>query len=255
MILRKVPATAWTKDLDDKMNQWLSQYIYWLETSPLAIEEKESTNNHGSFYFNQIGALKILVGDNNGAVSVLGEYFNGIYKNQINASGEQPLEAARTRPYHYRAYNLAAMITNARLAEYAGWDVYQQTSSSGGTIQKALDFAMTTDPKDEAAAELFPNVAAVGAIYGDNSGNYASFLSRVEQAYPAEPYFLWNQPLSDSGWVAQNPNFGDTGSNTTTNGNGTSSDGSTNVNGGGTSVVAGTISLATLSILAAWLLV
>ena len=43
LILRKVPASAWTKDLDDKMNQWLSQYINWLETSSLAIGEKEST--------------------------------------------------------------------------------------------------------------------------------------------------------------------------------------------------------------------
>ena len=67
-------------------------------------------SNHGSFYFNQIAALKILVGNNSGALDVLGEYFDGIYKNQIDANGEQPLEAERTRPYHYRAYNLAAMI-------------------------------------------------------------------------------------------------------------------------------------------------
>jgi len=69
-------------------------------------------SNHGSFYFNQIAALKIVVGNNTGAVEVLGEYFDGIYKNQINADGEQPLEAERTRPYHYRAYNLAAMLVS-----------------------------------------------------------------------------------------------------------------------------------------------
>ena len=43
MILRKVPASAWTKDLDDKMNQWLLQYVNWLENNPLAAEEKAST--------------------------------------------------------------------------------------------------------------------------------------------------------------------------------------------------------------------
>ena len=72
-------------------------------------------SNHGSFYFNQIAALKIVVGNNSGAVDVLGEYFDGIYKNQINADGEQPLEAERTRPYHYRAYNLAAMLVSPTL--------------------------------------------------------------------------------------------------------------------------------------------
>ena len=42
MILRKAVASAWTKDLDDKMNKWLSKYIDWLERSPLALEEKAS---------------------------------------------------------------------------------------------------------------------------------------------------------------------------------------------------------------------
>lgn len=76
------------------------------------IDHVSRFSNHGSFYFNQIAALKILVGNNTGALESLGEYFNGIYKNQINADGEQPLEAERTRPYHYRTYNLAAMIVS-----------------------------------------------------------------------------------------------------------------------------------------------
>lgn len=40
LILRKASAGAWTNDLNDKMNQWLSQYINWLETNPLALGEK-----------------------------------------------------------------------------------------------------------------------------------------------------------------------------------------------------------------------
>lgn len=75
-------------------------------------------------------------------------------------------------------------------------------------------------------------------------------------AYPAEPYFLWNQPLSDNGWVSLNPDFGGTSNNTNVNnnGNGSSSGGSTGDGNGSAKVLAGTISLATLSTLAAWLL-
>ncbi|KAF9648312.1 chondroitin AC/alginate lyase [Thelephora ganbajun] len=261
MILRKAAASAWTKDLDGKMNQWLSQYINWLEHNPLALEEKAAANNHGSFYFNQVAALKILAGDNSGALNILGEYFDGIYKDQINADGEQPLEAERTRPYHYRTYNLAAMITNARLAKYAGWDVYQHTSNSGGTIQKALDFAMNTGPGKEVARDLYPNVAAVGAIYGDTNRKYSRFLARGDEAYPAKPYFLWNQPLSDNGWVSRNPNYGvstvfsnNTATKNGNSGNGSSSGGSTKNNNGSVKVVAGTIALATFSVFAAWFL-
>jgi len=111
---------------------------------------------------------------------------------------------------------------------------------------------MNTNPGTEAANELYPNVAAVGAIYGDTNGNYVGFLSRVNEAYPADPYFLWNQPLSDNGWVSSNPGYGVPTNNNS--GNGTSSGGSTNDNSGDTNVVAGTISLATLFTFVAWFL-
>lgn len=54
----------------------------------------------------------MLVGDNAGAISVLSEYFTGEFKDQVAASGEQPFEAVRTRPYHYRCFNLEAMIVS-----------------------------------------------------------------------------------------------------------------------------------------------
>jgi len=43
LILRKATASAWTSDLNDKMNQWLLKYIDWLEHNTLALEEKAST--------------------------------------------------------------------------------------------------------------------------------------------------------------------------------------------------------------------
>lgn len=52
------------------------------------------------------------MGDKDGAAAAISEFFKGIYLKQIVKSGEQPFEAARTRPYHYRAYNLAAMIVS-----------------------------------------------------------------------------------------------------------------------------------------------
>ena len=47
------------------------------------------TSNHGTFYFNQLAALKILVNDLPGAKVVTNAYFDTIYKAQIIASGEQ----------------------------------------------------------------------------------------------------------------------------------------------------------------------
>ena len=123
---------------------------------------------------------------------------------------------------------------------------------------------MNIRPGEDVTDELNPNVAAAGAIYGDTDGKYASFLAHTDEAYPAEPYFLWNQPLSDGGWVSRNPNYGGSAASDSNNkakngtsgsgSNGNGSSGSTKGDKGSAKVIAGTISLAALSVFAAWLL-
>ncbi|KAH9168059.1 chondroitin AC/alginate lyase [Lactarius sanguifluus] len=213
LVLRLGKAPEWTDTIDSGLVNWTTTYIGWLTSNKIALEEAAATNNHGSYYYNQLASLQILVNDLAGANATLHKYFSTLYQNQVDASGEQnklhslltrttqPLEAARTRPYHYRSYNLAAMITNARLATYVGFNAWNLTTSAGGSIKAALDFTMTVSPKDELASELFPSVAAGAAVYGDPQGTYAAFLSRSEEDYPTEPWFFWDQPLSDSGWV------------------------------------------------------
>lgn len=46
-------------------------------------------SNHGSFYYNQLAALQVLVSDKANASKTLHEYFTGIYVNQIAANGDQ----------------------------------------------------------------------------------------------------------------------------------------------------------------------
>jgi hypothetical protein len=58
---------------------------------------------------------------------------------------------------------------------------------------------MTIPPLKEAAGELYPNVADVAAKYGDPNGTYAAFLFQKQPTYAQNPYFLWDQPFSDSG--------------------------------------------------------
>jgi len=205
LILRMGNSSAWTSDLDTQMKNWTTQYISWLQTNTLALQEAAATNNHGSYYYNQLSALQILVGDTTGATNSTNTYFGAQYMGQIDANGEQPLEAVRTRPYHYRCYNLAAMITNARLGDYLGLDSFwNKTTTKGGTIKAALDFTMTVQPGNETASELYPNIAAVASTY-DNNDTYASFLALKDPLYPAQGYFYWDQPFSDSNLAAATP--------------------------------------------------
>ena len=52
------------------------------------------------------------VGDVQGARATLQGYFSNQYQDQVASSGEQPFEAVRTRPFHYRCFNLEAMIVS-----------------------------------------------------------------------------------------------------------------------------------------------
>ncbi|CAA7263300.1 unnamed protein product [Cyclocybe aegerita] len=203
LLLRKGGSTVWTSELDSQMIAWAREYIQWMETAEISIEEREAENNHGTFFYNQLAALKILVDDLPGAKEVTTAYFNTQYLYQIEASGEQPLEAARTRPYHYRAYNLAATITNARLDQFASknTDAFHKRTNAGSTIQTALDFAMTISATDSSetryAAELYPNIAAVASVYGDPEGKYLAFLKKSYPSFMSEPFILWNQPWAE----------------------------------------------------------
>lgn len=58
-------------------------------------------------------AAKIYQGLNQEAIAVLLHFFKREFADQIAASGEQPFEAIRTRPYHYRCFNLEALIVSS----------------------------------------------------------------------------------------------------------------------------------------------
>ncbi|KAI0827307.1 chondroitin AC/alginate lyase [Trametes gibbosa] len=254
LILREGKAAEWTSDIDAALTNWTNSYIGWLTNAQIALEEEAADNNHGTFYYNQLAALQILVGDKDGAKKTLEKYFTTQYTWQIAANGDQvrtpPLETARTRPYHYRAYNLAAMITNAKLGAYVGYDVWNLTTSNGTTIKSALDYAITLSAGKEAAAELWPNVVAVGAVYGDAQGAYAKYmLANAGRTYPEDAQFLWNQPFSDSGLVkaATTSTVGGNKSGSSGESGGDGADnGAMGVRGGawGVVVVAGVASLA-----------
>jgi hypothetical protein len=43
LILRGANSPDWTSDFETQMNNWTTQYITWLQTSPIALEEAAAT--------------------------------------------------------------------------------------------------------------------------------------------------------------------------------------------------------------------
>ncbi|KAG8714704.1 hypothetical protein FRC09_017342 [Ceratobasidium sp. 395] len=208
LTLRKGQAAEWTQVLDDGLNAWVKQYITWLTTDKMALEEKAATNNHGTYYFNQLAALQLLVGDIDGCKATIEEFFTGIYQGQIAANGDQPLESDRTRPYHYRAYNLMGVLINAKIGHYIGiTDAFNRTSKSGAGIVQACDYAMGIPPtgEEDYTLELFPPLAMVASVFGDPDGKYAAWLKSKDVTYPSNAWYMLSSGLSDSGLVQPSP--------------------------------------------------
>lgn len=75
-------------------------------------------SNHATFFYAQLAAVKLLADDEAGAQDALNRYFDNQFMDHIAASGEQPFEAVRANPYHYRCFNLEAMIVSGNVMVY-----------------------------------------------------------------------------------------------------------------------------------------
>lgn len=194
--LRLGHAAGWTQEVDDGFKTWLTSYLSWLKNSTMGIAERELGNNHGTFYINQEAAIHVILQDTPAAIAALDSFFSGVFKGQIDASGEQPLEAKRADPVHYRAYNLAALITNGQIADYLNHTIWNRTTKAGGTIQKATDWAMEqsqyaykSNETPTAVGELDQIVARMATVFGDPSGKYKAWLKGVS---PSEAFLFWD---------------------------------------------------------------
>ncbi len=166
----------------------------------------DRSSNHGTYYLNQLCSLYILLNDSTSAISQLEAFYNSTFLAQIAANGDQPLESSRTRPYHYRAYNLAALVVNAQIGDYfglspSGWN---RTTSSGATILDAVTYAIAqnADSEPSSLTELNPIVAAVASKFGDPNGSFAAFLAKTDPQYMAQPYYALASGLGGSGLQA-----------------------------------------------------
>ncbi|KAH6917239.1 alginate lyase-domain-containing protein [Coprinopsis sp. MPI-PUGE-AT-0042] len=186
LILKTLGHASWTSQRESAMQSWTLQYSQWLADSDIGKKTGSRPNNHGTFYVSQVVAAKIYQGLNQDAIAILLQFFKREFADQIAASGEQPFEAIRTRPYHYRCFNLEALITNAKLGDQLGLDLWSSTSKYGATIQTAMDFIIASNPKGEKVDQAIPHVAA-----------------KNMKGYKSKPFWFYDQEKALSGSSAR----------------------------------------------------
>jgi hypothetical protein len=170
------------------LREWIFQYLNWLKTDPLPQAEAGSKNNHGTFFDAQIMYFALFAGDNAFAKQIAEESVKKRILAQIELDGTQPKELARTRTFHYSAFNLQALFMMAHMGEQVGVDLWHAGDSR---MKVAMDFLTPyADParpwpypdidEPHRAKLLLPLLLQAAAVYKDDS--YKQMLEKLPLA-------------------------------------------------------------------------
>lgn len=133
-------APSWTTEDELALRAWFSEYLDWLQTSPVARQEAAAGNNHGVWFDVQRVSIALFVGRTELARTILEEAKTARIAAQIEPDGSQPRELDRTRSMHYTAFNLRAFAALALLGDRAGVDLWRYSAADGRSIRRALDW-------------------------------------------------------------------------------------------------------------------
>jgi Alginate lyase len=131
---------SWDAKDQQAVHKWFEDYLHWLMHSRTAEDEKNSGNNHASWYTAQLAAVASYVGDNAAEQSAFAFYRANIFPRQIRKDGSAPREEARTRSLSYSAFNLEAFATLCRIAQVQGVDLWDLQAKNGATVATVIDY-------------------------------------------------------------------------------------------------------------------
>lgn len=131
---------AWTSEDQKALVAWFTEYLEWLQTSKIGMQEAEAGNNHGVWLDVQRTSIALFVGRVDLARSWIGAAKVNRIAQQIEPDGSQPRELERTRSMHYTAFNLDAFFNLAVLGDRVGIDLWNYQSVDGRSLRKALDW-------------------------------------------------------------------------------------------------------------------
>lgn len=137
VMLRQSP--KWTAQDEQKMHQWMNEYLSWLQTSRNGKKEATAKNNHGSWYAVQVAGIAWYL-KQPALVKAMVELQRQKLDHQLAADGSQPEELARTRSFHYSYFNLQAVTSMAILADKVGENLWKYRTAKGSGLIAMLDF-------------------------------------------------------------------------------------------------------------------
>ena len=200
------PAGVLSADERAGLKQWFTDYTHWMMSSTGGHDEAAATNNHGSYFDEQLVNLALYIGDATLARNVLREAQRKRYDMQIRSDGRQPLELARTRAFHYSVFNLQALVRMAHYGQMSGVDLWTYPDAVKPALQTAVDYLAPyvvnpqvwpyNDIQGIAYTDFLPVYLQARRAYGPGVRDDAIAKTLFEHAPAAREWLYW--PLTDA---------------------------------------------------------
>jgi glutaredoxin 2 len=168
-------SSHWTANDQKGLQNWMTEFLIWLRTSKIGIDEMNTKNNHAIWYDAQTLSMAIFIDSIDLAKQIIAVSKNRLDK-QMDLNGLFPLELSRTTSLHYSVFILNAFNVIAELSEQIGVDYFQAKTNSGKSLKLAFDSLMPyllqqkqwTHPQIKAFAytDAFPLILTAERRYG-----------------------------------------------------------------------------------------
>jgi hypothetical protein len=122
------------------IKNWIAEYLKWLTTHKYGIDERESRNNHGTWWVTQVAAFAHAVNDTATMSFCRMRYKTVLLPNQMAPNGSFPEELRRTKPYNYSLFSLDGMAIICWILSTPADNLWQFTLPDGRSIRKGMEF-------------------------------------------------------------------------------------------------------------------
>ena len=137
-----IGSESWSKKDTEDLQAWFHTFLTWMLTHPYGIDEARHGNNHSSAYDVQVVTYALFVGQPELAQMILQGVGERRIAVQIEPTGEQPKELARTKALGYSSMNLELLLDLAEIGRQWDVDLINYESSDGRSLRRAFDFLL-----------------------------------------------------------------------------------------------------------------
>ena len=127
-------------EIDAAVRLWFAEYLVWLQTHSLGIEERDARNNHGTAWVLQVAAFADIVGDEEALAGCRRRFREVLLPTQMAPDGSFPLEIERTKPYGYSLFNMDLLCTLAHILSTKGENLFLFDAGGGRSLRRGMEF-------------------------------------------------------------------------------------------------------------------